>query len=494
MTKFIAIDGHGGSGKSTLAKEIARELGAEIIHTDDFASFDNYNNWWPLVIKHIFKPIQEGATKLSYSRSKWWKDHEPKPVIDQPVTDIIIIEGVSSLRKEFREFIDFGVYVETPKEVCLQRGLERDRGQDGKSDAEILELWNGWLKNEDDYIARDNPKGYANVVIDGTGSLSESVSAVKKYFTAITEKSSADKTKVSTAAVSDFVVSNHGALKGSLNKLSEGHISQAFSFTSIDNRKLVIRLGRHLEDFKKDRYAYLKLDSSKIPVPEVLSIGDFSEDIYYCISVFVEGIQSDKLTNEQMNISLKSQLDSFAKIFKTQISSTSGWGMVDIETGNAKHDSWKKPLLKKINKIDKASLENNIVSLGMDKELIGKFYDQFYSNLEVLKEPVRRLVHGDLGFDNVLMSNSRVVAIIDWGAIKYSDWMSDMARCEFWWPGRYGDIKEFAQRYELDDSDIDKRLAMYWGYGAITTVEFAFSSTSESTKQWIKNNLKDRLI
>src|SRR5438105_13844368 len=37
--RLIAIDGHGGSGKSTLAELLARDLKAEIIHTDDFAGW-----------------------------------------------------------------------------------------------------------------------------------------------------------------------------------------------------------------------------------------------------------------------------------------------------------------------------------------------------------------------------------------------------------------------------------------------------------------------
>ena len=40
-TKIIGIDGHGGSGKSSLANTLAVRLGAEIVHTDDFASWDN---------------------------------------------------------------------------------------------------------------------------------------------------------------------------------------------------------------------------------------------------------------------------------------------------------------------------------------------------------------------------------------------------------------------------------------------------------------------
>lgn len=171
MAKFIAIDGHGGSGKSTLAKELAEKLGAEIIHTDDFASFDNPLNWWPLVIERVFKPVQEGAKTLSYSRSKWWEGHNPESIVDQPVAEIMILEGVTALRKEFRPYIDFGIYVDTPKEICLKRGLERDKGQEGKTDEEIKAIWDDWFKNEDEYIARDNPKERADIVVDGSATI-----------------------------------------------------------------------------------------------------------------------------------------------------------------------------------------------------------------------------------------------------------------------------------------------------------------------------------
>lgn len=166
-TQFIAIDGHGGSGKSTLSEILAKKFGAEIIHTDDFAGWDNPENWWPLVIERIFEPIKNGATILSYPRSKWWETHNPEPVANQPVTCIMILEGVSSLRKEFRPYISFGIFVDTPEEVCLRRGFERDKGQDGKSDEEIKRMWQQWYEKEEVYMKRDDPKDHADLVVNG---------------------------------------------------------------------------------------------------------------------------------------------------------------------------------------------------------------------------------------------------------------------------------------------------------------------------------------
>ncbi len=173
--KIIAIEGHGGCGKSTLALLFADKLEAQIIHTDDFSGWDNPLNWWPLVIERVFEPIKQGQKLLNYPRSKWWDNHNPEPVINQPVTAFMILEGVGSLRKEFRPYISYGIFVDTPLEVCLQRGLERDKGQDGKSDEEIKAMWEQWYKNEETYIKRDNPKQYADLVVSGTKSFEEQI-------------------------------------------------------------------------------------------------------------------------------------------------------------------------------------------------------------------------------------------------------------------------------------------------------------------------------
>jgi uridine kinase len=158
--KIIAVDGHGGAGKSTIANALAERLGAEIVHTDDFASWDNPINWWPQLIDKVLEPIKSGAKTLSYDLSKWTPDHKREPVVDQPITPRMILEGVSSARKEFRQYLTYAVWVEAPRELCFQRGIERDgEGMRGQ--------WEKWLASEDEYIARDNPMSYADVVVSG---------------------------------------------------------------------------------------------------------------------------------------------------------------------------------------------------------------------------------------------------------------------------------------------------------------------------------------
>jgi uridine kinase len=173
-TIFLTVDGHGGSGKSTLAKKLGEKLGAEVIHTDDFAGWDNPLNWWPNVIEEVFTPIAGGATALSYQPASWWENHHPEAIENQPVTPVMILEGVSSSRKDFDNYVSLRIFVDTPKDVCLGRGVERDTGT-GKSKEELTKMWEDWFKEEDEYFEKDDPKEKADIVIDGTRPFDEQV-------------------------------------------------------------------------------------------------------------------------------------------------------------------------------------------------------------------------------------------------------------------------------------------------------------------------------
>lgn len=157
--RVLAIDGPGGARKSTLAALVAARLGdAPIVHTDDFASWSNPLDWSGRLVEQVLRPLAEGAP-ARYQRFDWDADrlaewHEVAP------RDFLIIEGVSASRDAFRPYLAVTVWVETAREERLRRGLERD-GQ------EALALWESWMRDEDDYVARENPNRRADIVVRG---------------------------------------------------------------------------------------------------------------------------------------------------------------------------------------------------------------------------------------------------------------------------------------------------------------------------------------
>lgn len=159
ITRIVAIDGPGGAGKSTLASQLSAVLNnAPIVHTDDFASWDNPLDWWPRLINQVLNPLAINQ-ETHYQRYDWtleklaeWHRLEP--------TDYLILEGVSASRKAFKPYLTYCIWVETPREERLRRGLERD-GEAMRSQ------WEQWMRDEDAYIEREHPDETADVVVSG---------------------------------------------------------------------------------------------------------------------------------------------------------------------------------------------------------------------------------------------------------------------------------------------------------------------------------------
>lgn len=171
---FIAIDGYAGSGKSTLAKKLSKKLDAEIIHTDDFASWDNMFDWQDILIEKVFSPIKNGTKKLTYQPNSWWDAHNPEKVIDQPVTPIMIVEGVASFHPKLKDFISLRIFVNTPEKVCFERGVERDVAT-GEDKEKVVRLWKEWLEVERAYMEKHNPKNQADIIVDGNTPFDEQI-------------------------------------------------------------------------------------------------------------------------------------------------------------------------------------------------------------------------------------------------------------------------------------------------------------------------------
>ena len=158
-TRVVAIDGHGGAGKSTLAARLAAALdGAPVVHTDDFASWDQPVEWWPRLEEQVLRPLAAGRA-ARYQRYDWDLE-QLADWIDLPVADVVLLEGVSASRREFTGYLALAIWVDTPRDLCLTRGLARDG-------AHQRDLWRGWMDAEDAVFAHDQPRDRADVIVPG---------------------------------------------------------------------------------------------------------------------------------------------------------------------------------------------------------------------------------------------------------------------------------------------------------------------------------------
>jgi uridine kinase len=158
QSRVVAIDGPGGAGKSVLAAKVAAALNAQVVCTDDFASWERPLEWWPRLIEQVLGPLSRNQPGR-YQRSDW-DTRQLAEWHDVPVAPFLVLEGVTSSRAAFAPYLAFKVWVETPREERLRRGLGRD-GQDA------LELWHEWMAREDAYIADERPDEHADLVVRG---------------------------------------------------------------------------------------------------------------------------------------------------------------------------------------------------------------------------------------------------------------------------------------------------------------------------------------
>ncbi|MBT4609450.1 MAG: hypothetical protein HOM68_14225 [Gemmatimonadetes bacterium] len=158
-TRVIAVDGPGGAGKSTFAAQLALGLGnVQIVHTDDFASWDNPIDWWPKLRESVLVPLAAGDSAVYVPTS--WEDEVKSQVVVQPA-QFVVLEGVSASRQAFQPYLAYSIWIETPRDVRLRRGLERDG-------LEARERWEEWMADEDLYIARENPADRADLIVPGS--------------------------------------------------------------------------------------------------------------------------------------------------------------------------------------------------------------------------------------------------------------------------------------------------------------------------------------
>ncbi|MGX7823506.1 uridine kinase family protein [Actinokineospora sp. 24-640] len=144
--RLVAVDGPSGSGKSTYAAALADALGAAVIPTDHFATWDDPVAWWPRLREGVLVPLAAGR-QGGYQRTEW-SDGRPRPgawlAVDPP--GVLLLEGVSAGRRSLRSVMSALVWIELPDPAAR---LERAVARDGESCRAPLTAWQrfeaGWF-------------------------------------------------------------------------------------------------------------------------------------------------------------------------------------------------------------------------------------------------------------------------------------------------------------------------------------------------------------
>ena len=138
-----------------------------------------------------------------------------------------------------------------------------------------------------------------------------------------------------------FLDSHLGVGVSEIVQVGEGAWSRCFGFAYGD-QNLVIRFGKYVSDFQKDRLAY-KYATPDLPIPEVLEIGQ-AMDGYYAISRRVYGVPLESVSAEQWLALVPAVVAMLEAMRTADLSGTDGFGGWG-EDGNAGHSRWSSRLL-----------------------------------------------------------------------------------------------------------------------------------------------------
>ncbi|MBU1164781.1 aminoglycoside phosphotransferase family protein [Patescibacteria group bacterium] len=257
------------------------------------------------------------------------------------------------------------------------------------------------------------------------------------------------------------------------SQINEGEGSQTYVMDS-NGSKQILRINNSNKGFFKDKLAYEKYRTSRLHVPKVISI-DPVDDVFICISEYIEGTSYKKLNQ---NNRLKYLDDLFLLHLEL--------GKVENLDINSNY-SWKEFLLD-VNKSSSWKMLASTTSFSI--ELANKLLDLIKNNLSLIPEK-QNLVHGDFGYDNVIINQNNDLYLIDWEFSIMGDSLFDIAWLQFWSSGiNYLDhYEKFARQKQIDISNFKKRIEVYSYYIALTSLEWYAESKNINRYSWLEDTV-----
>jgi hygromycin-B 4-O-kinase len=229
-----------------------------------------------------------------------------------------------------------------------------------------------------------------------------------------------------------FLIQRFGIDGDSVDHIGEGAWSRCFGF-SHNGAELVVRFGRHVEDFERDRLA-ARFASPDLPIPQVIEI-DEAFGAWYCLSTRARGTPLEQLDAPEWAITVPSVLATLDALRKADITATTGYGSWDHE-GNAPHATWADFLADVIEDPPgsrTSGWKRGLIDSPGGDEMFMRGYEHMLELASAFPGP-RSLIHNDLLNRNALAVDGRVTSVFDWGCSMYGDFVYELATFVFWSP------------------------------------------------------------
>lgn len=175
----VALDGLSGAGKTTVADRLKQDLeNSTVIHIDDHIVekakryntgneewFEYYQLQWNTadLKERLYDQLLSGEQRLILPYYNQQEDTVSYQELEVPADSAVIIEGIFLLREEWRQYYDFILFFDCPREIRYGRVLQRD-AYIGNMEARLKKYQNRYWPAEDVYMNRQKPLELAHCI------------------------------------------------------------------------------------------------------------------------------------------------------------------------------------------------------------------------------------------------------------------------------------------------------------------------------------------
>ncbi len=296
------------------------------------------------------------------------------------------------------------------------------------------------------------------------------------------------------ATVDTFLRTHLGRPVEDVQGLRGGEICTAFAY-SLAGERYVIRFSAAASGFVHDRYAYERFALAGIPIPRIYEIGRFGGQTF-AISRYVPSGTIQHLPAERQETSAPALVEMLDRIHQIDVSALTGYGEVN-DLGEGRYPSWD-AYLRAIADENPDDFFGRWSRLYDESFLERSLCEQVLARMIALLPfcpPEHSLVHGDFGFDNVIVDGERITAVLDWANMKYGDFLFDLAWLGFWpSPVPYGDLflRYYAERGRALPH-YEERLLCYTCYIGLTALRFFAHTSQEAPYSWACDRVRTLL-
>ena len=279
-------------------------------------------------------------------------------------------------------------------------------------------------------------------------------------------------------AISDFVKKTTRESLKSSERIIAGEVNEVYRIILESGRRVILRIAKKdSTEFQIESYAMNQAKKVGVPVPTVIEIAELStadNELSFCLMDEIKGspMERGNLRFHQLQQDEQKQLlfRSGQILSRIHLVATIGFGPY-INPGEAEYLQFDDLLLEYSSKEQLLIFIAN--EIGFDPELIKRALHLIDINKQLLADCKPCLNHGDFGPKHIMVSNSTITGIIDWGLARSDSPVTDLAYWSYW----FNDypIKWLLEGYEnkvLFDDSFESKIRLHKIMKGLVVIEW----------------------